>query len=421
MCRKPDCLGYSACCKRGVKCMLDFINEKSKCTGCGACVSICPASCISFAYDDEGFAYPKTDSGCLDCRKCYDVCPVLDYSRLTETDFKQFCVAARHMDHSVWEKSSSGGAFSAICKAYCNDGDVIFGAKFEDLKVVHDCVYSPDEIGPFRKSKYVQSDLRDSYSKASSLLNSGRKVLFSGTPCQIAGLRNFLGREYDNLLCIDLICHGVGSPGVFREYIEYLQTRYVSKMASFSFRHQRARMGRFVDHMAKSEFENGTRIEDGSDLYYTGFLQCLFSRPSCGKCAFANLTRVGDITLGDFYNRYEVVPEAKGVENLSTVIVNTEKGKEVFGLLGYYMRVYPILTEDVVRAQARLREPPTMSERREEFFDDLSLGVPIEQALRKHVAIGHPPGPIRSLWLCLPDSLRAGIKRRLRWIGKSQL
>jgi len=177
-------------------------------------------------------------------------------------------------------------------------------------------------------------------------------------------------------------------------------------------------MGRFADHIVTYEFENGTRIEDGSDLYCTGFLQCLFSRPSCGECAFANLGRMGDITLGDVHERYDVVPEAKGIENLSTIIVNTEKGREVFRLLGRCMQMYPVLTDNVVRAQPRLREPLTMSQKREEFFDDLSLGVPVEQALRKHVAMGDPPGLTRSVWLCLPDRLRAGIKRRLRWIRK---
>ena len=397
--------------------MLEFIQEKSKCTGCGACASICPTGSISFAYDDEGFAYPEADSTCIDCGKCYNVCPVLNYSASAKTRFKQFCVAARHVDHSVWEKSSSGGAFSAICKAYCNDGDVIFGAKFEDLKVVHDYVCSPDEIGGFMKSKYVQSDLRDNYHKTKRMLESNRRVLFSGTPCQIAGLRSFLERDYSNLLCIDLICHGVGSPGIFQEYVNYLEAKYGSKVTSFTFRNQKLKMWQFFDHIIRVDFENGTTIEDGADLYNTGFIQCLFLRPSCSECKFANLSRVGDITLGDFRNQYELLPELRGSGNLSTIIVNTEKGNEVFNLLGQYMNIYFVPMEDVINMSLQLREPSPMSENREEFFSDLLSGIPIEQALKNHVVV-NSPGLTRRIWLMIPGRVRARIKRQIKWIRK---
>jgi coenzyme F420-reducing hydrogenase beta subunit len=332
----------------------------------------------------------------------------------TEAGFETFCVAARHVDHAVWEKSSSGGAFSAICEAYCNNGDVIFGAKFEGLRVVHDYVCSVDEIAAFRKSKYVQSDPRSSYRVARDMLAGGRKVLFSGTPCQIAGLRSVLGKEYDNLLCVDLICHGVGSPKVFERYIEYLEVKYRSRMSSFTFRNKKQKMcGRFLEYIVGLEFEDGTRIELESDLYNRGFMQGLFSRPSCSECMFANMNRVGDITLGDLKGRYDVLPKAEGMENLSTVIVNTSKGREVFQLLDQYMYLYPVATEEVVRTQDRLRQPQSMSERREDFFEDLSLGVPIDKALRKHVVAA---GLMRSMWHWLPDRLRYDIKRRLRWI-----
>lgn len=404
------------CDEHGVEHMLKFIDDKSECTGCGACASICPTNCISFVHDEEGFAYPESDSRCIECGKCHDVCPIVGDNGHDVCNTDQFCVAARHIDHAVWEKSSSGGAFSAICEAYCNDGHVIFGAKFKGLEVVHDCVYSVDEIAAFRKSKYVQSNVGDSYRVAKNMLDNGCKVLFSGTPCQIAGLRNVLGKEYDNLLCIDLICHGVGSPKVFEKYTDYLEEKYKSKLVSFTFRNKRVKpWGRLVEYVVRLEFENGTKIELESDLYNNGYIQGLFSRPSCSRCRFANMNRVGDITIGDFRARYDVLPEAEGMENLSTVIVNTSKGKEVCQLLDQYMRVYPVATEDVIRWQERLRQPPSMSERRENFFDDLSAGMPIDKVLRKHVVV---PGLGRSMWRCLPDRLRAYIKRRLRWIGE---
>ncbi len=395
--------------------MLNFIVNKGECTGCGACVSICPVGCISFAYDDEGFAYPETDSRCINCGKCHDVCPVLGHEHDThiESDFRHFCVAGRHKNHSVWENSSSGGAFSALCKSYCDVGDGIFGAKFEGSKVVHDCVYSPDEIEGFLKSKYVQSDLGDSYHRAKDILESGRKVLFSGTPCQVAGLRGFLGREYDNLLCIDLICHGVGSPGVFQKYVEYLEARYVSKVVSFTFRNKKARMGRFLQYIIRIEFENGICIENESDPYNTAFIQCLFLRPSCGECVFANLNRVGDITIGDFKKQHELLPKVKGLENMSTIIVNTYKGKEVFEKLNEYMEIYPVEISDVVRTNNPLRQRSKMSDKRDEFFCDLALGVPIDRALAEYIAV---PSVVRRMWVLVPDRVRAVIKKGMRCI-----
>ncbi|MGI6519037.1 MAG: Coenzyme F420 hydrogenase/dehydrogenase, beta subunit C-terminal domain [Bacillota bacterium] len=393
--------------------MLKFIDDKSKCTGCGACVSICPTNCISFAHDEEGFAYPEADLRCIDCCKCYDVCPMAQGNLYDMSSSEQFCVAARHLDHAVWEKSSSGGAFAAICSTYCDIGDVIFGARFDDLRVVHDYVCSPYEIEPFMRSKYVQSDLGDSYYEARHMLENGRKVLFSGTPCQVAGLRNFLGQDHKNLLSVDLICHGVGSPGVFRRYIQELGIEFGSKVTSFSFRNQRLKMGHFIDHIIEVEFESGMTIEDGLDLYNTGFIQCLFLRPSCGACKFATLDRVGDITIGDFKKRYDVLPQARGLENLSTIIVNSNKGKEVFDLLGQHMHIYPVSIEDIASTNNPLRTVSRMSESRGKFFDDLAVGMPIRKALEKHIVTMAPGGFVRKVWLLLPDALRARIRRWL--------
>ena len=173
--------------------------------------------------------------------------------------------------------------------------------------------------------------------------------------------------------------------------------------------------GTVSEYVVRVEFENGTKVEDRSDLYNTAFLQALLLRPSCSKCVFANLDRVGDITIGDFKNRYEVLPEAKGLENLSTIIINTEKGKEVFKALGNYMEIYPIKLCDVVRTNNTLRQPSMTSERRDGFFCDLAMGVPIEIALATHVTV---PGLMRRTWMLIPDRMRAGVKRGIPWIRK---
>lgn len=395
--------------------MLYFTNKKGECTGCGACAAICPQNCISFEYDDEGFSYPVADNNCINCGKCYSICPLINKKSEDSSDFKQFCVAARHLDDNIWERSASGGAFSAICEAYCNEGDGIFGAKFEGLKVIHDCVYSPDDIECFRKSKYVQSDMKDSYGKIKDMLERDHNVLFFGTPCQVAGVRSFLGKEYENLLCVDLVCHGVGSPGIFKRYNEYLEKRYKSKVVSFTFRNKKVKMGRLLQYVIIIEFENGMRIEEDKNLYNTAFIQALFLRPSCEECKFANIDRGGDITIADFKRKHELLPKAKELDNFSTIIINTEKGKETFKKLQEFMKLYSVNIDDVVRENSPLRVASKPNMRKEDFFHDLRMGVPIEQALVKYITM---PSFLMKIWLRIPDRMKAGIKRRTKWIRK---
>lgn len=152
--------------------------------------------------------------------------------------FERFCVASRHVSDSVWERSSSGSAFAAICQSCCEDGDGILGGIFDGTSAVHDCVCSPGDIGAFLRSKCVQSDLRDSHNRASDMSGRGQKVPFSGTPCQVARPRRFLNRQYDSLLCIDLICHRVGNPEALNRYISCLETRYASKVEPSIFRNK---------------------------------------------------------------------------------------------------------------------------------------------------------------------------------------
>lgn len=395
--------------------MLYFTNKKSQCTGCGACLAVCPTKCINFVSDEEGFLYPEADSNCINCGKCESVCPVANRKETISKDFTKYCVAALHRDRNIWEKSSSGGAFSAICKAFCGDEGAIFGARFERLDVVHDYVYGADNIGDFRKSKYVQSEIRDNYIKVKDILENKEKVLFSGTPCQVAGLKNFLGKEYENLLCVDLICHGVGSPDVFKKYIKYLGEKHSSKVISYTFRNKKAKMGRLLEYVVRVEFENGLIIEDDSDSYNIAFLQALFLRPSCGECLFANRNRLGDITIGDFKKKYEILSKLKEFENFSTVIVNTKKGAKIFEKALESLKVFPVNIEDILKTNPPLSAPSKINAERESFFDDLNNGMPIDKALRKYIT---KPGLLTYIWIHLPDRFRSKIKRWLKWIKR---
>lgn len=195
------------------------ITDKRDCCGCNSCVQRCPKSCIRMREDDEGFLYPEVDeSVCIDCGLCEKVCPVIHQAR--ENRPIVVC-AAKNKSEEIRYQSSSGGVFTALANEIIREGGVVFGAGFdENWEVKHDCTETVEGLSAFRGSKYVQSRIGDSFKKAEQFLKIGRTVLFSGTPCQIAGLKRFLRKEYDNLLTVDFICHGVPSPGVWREYLK---------------------------------------------------------------------------------------------------------------------------------------------------------------------------------------------------------
>lgn len=395
--------------------MLYFIKEKFNCTGCGACKAVCPVDCIILNSDEEGFLYPVADSRCIDCGKCERVCPVND-NKCKREDFNQYSIVGRHKSDDVWQKSSSGGAFTAICEVYHKDGGAIFGARFSGTKVVHNYVKKLKEIEVFRKSKYVQSDMGDNYHEVKSFLESGNQVIFSGTPCQVAGVRNFLGRDYDNLFCIDLVCHGVGSPGVFSKYIEHLEMKYDSKVKNFTFRHKKVKKGRMLQHVIIIDFESGKRVENENDIFNTAFIQNLLIRPSCEVCKFANINRLGDLTIADFKKKHELLPEAKMLDNFSTIIINSKKGKEVADKLIEKMKIYPIDIKDIIKTNPPLRLLPKTkktNKNRELFFQDLLKGESIETILKRYIS--HPKIHMK-IWASLPDKLRGSIKRRFKWL-----
>lgn len=209
------------------------IEDKKECCGCSACVQRCPKQCIVMKEDEEGFLYPVVDKEvCIDCGLCEQVCPVL---RQREEREPLEVYAAFNKNEEVRMQSSSGGIFTALAEPIIKEGGVVFGARFnEDWEVVHDYVETVEGLSAFRGSKYVQSRIGCTFSQAEQFLKQGRKVLFSGTPCQIAGLKLFLRKEYENLLSVDFICHGVPSPGVWRQYLnEFIVYQGNKKKISF--------------------------------------------------------------------------------------------------------------------------------------------------------------------------------------------
>lgn len=307
--------------------MVKMICPEALCTGCSACVTSCRNACIHMVPDAEGFLRPSIDeSGCDDCGACRAVCPML---HLSEPDLaaEPNVYASWNNDADVRFRSASGGVFSALAEYVLGRGGVVFGAAFDENMVVrHIAIRRIDEIDALRGSKYVQSDIGDAYEQVCRFLKQGNLVLFSGTPCQVAGLYATLGGRRECLLTCDLVCKGVPSPGVFAKYVKAIEERYCAEMTSINFRHKR------LDWQIPSTvvyFDDGCeRVLTGlDDSYMHGFAHSLTLRPVCYQCPYKTITRKGDLTLGDFWGIGQVDPFAYDTKNgVSIILVNSHDG-----------------------------------------------------------------------------------------------
>lgn len=327
------------------------IRDKALCCGCGACSQICPKHCIVLSQDEEGFLYPSVnEETCVDCGLCEKVCPVIN--QRTVHNKPQQAYAAVNKTESIRMASSSGGVFRAIADVVMRDKGVVFGAKFDDnWSVIHDCTETSDGLAAFQGSKYVQSEIRDCYQRAKIFLDQGRKVLFSGTPCQIAGLNLFLRKSYSNLVTVDLICHGVPSPRVWDEYLEEEIARQCNRKNSVLPRpiHEKDVLVEGIVFRDKSEgwkkysfalalsttkgsgekIQFCSRMPLNKNIYLRGFLSNLYLRPSCYNCPAKSSKSGADITLADFWNVHRVVEDFDDNKGTSLIIVNSLKGKSL--------------------------------------------------------------------------------------------
>lgn len=331
--------------------MID-IADKSKCCGCEACRQKCPKDCISMVTDCEGFRYPTVDrKQCVDCGLCEKVCPEINVANTVAelpTTYAAYC-----KDEDVRRQSSSGGVFTVIARKCLEEGGVVFGARFDgQWAVVHDCTDTVAGLAAFRGSKYLQSKINDSYIKVEKFLKSGRKVLFSGTPCQVAGLKRFLGREYSNLVTVDFVCHGVPSPKVWDMYLKtVLRTKCAAAgknsesmslksmpFMGISFRDKRLGWKKFGIHLRMSPLAEGDKNTESTsstprsggefyepfihNSYMRAFLSDLSLRPSCFTCPAKGFTSGSDLTIGDFWGIENVDPEVDDDRGMSVVFVN---------------------------------------------------------------------------------------------------
>jgi Coenzyme F420-reducing hydrogenase, beta subunit len=349
------------------------IQKKRKCTGCGACSNVCPTAAITMRADSEGFSYPLIDDGkCIDCKKCKNVCPTRKENQaewsLASKKESYLCYIN---DEQARLASSSGGIFYALAMACIRSGGVVFGVKFDkEWKAVHAEALDAAEVARFQVSKYVQSDIGDTYKKAKAYLEEGKKVLFSGAPCQIAGLKKFLGRDYENLTTCDFICHGVPSPGVWQSYVKYREEQAGAKAMQVQFRDKTE--GWLNSFFFSFLFHNKEKYRKykTKDIYYKGFLNNLFVRPCCHKCSFKGFRRAADITIADAWGIQTYAPEFYDEKGVSVIISHTDRGADAYDAIQGAMTSRHIDVEKPIQYNANFHHSEMCSLHRKKFFAD---------------------------------------------------
>ena len=305
------------------------IDDKSMCTGCGACAEKCPKQCISMLPDELGFLYPLVDPNrCVGCGLCENACPVRHPAKHL-CECKEDAFAIRSKDSEIRRNSSSGGVFSLLGEKILEESGVVYGVSLSDtLQINHVRASTPSELIPLRGSKVIQSFAGDLYREIEEELQNGKTVYFSGTPCQIFGLLHYLGHRYENLITQDMICHGVCAPFLYEKYLEYLQDLHGSKISSIRFRDKETG---WRDYSVSVDYENGDRTvtPHGKDEFMRAYLRNYALRPSCYKCPFKGTNRVSDITLADFWGAEHVVPDLDDNQGLSFVICHTPAGERM--------------------------------------------------------------------------------------------
>lgn len=340
------------------------ICSTNKCTGCTACKWICEKNAITMVENNEGFYYPVVDrEKCIDCELCKRTCP-----SNTDTICKNEILeiyALKNKDMASRLKSRSGGLFPLLSDIILKNGGIVYGVGFDDeLNVIHKRVDNIKEIDNLRGSKYVDSRITNSFSLAKADLDSGRDVLFCGTPCQIAGLKAYLRKNYDNLITVDVICHGVPSQKIYREYIDYILKKHKT-ISDFNFRDKKMGWNTHIE----SYGIKGKRIY--SELYRNVFYSDLALKLSCYNCHYASLNRVSDITLGDFWGIEELYPKFNDNKGVSQILINTEKGKKIFSLCKenvYFIKISKNMYDYIVERQPCLRQPSALPKNRTEFW-----------------------------------------------------
>ena len=359
--------------------------DKESCTGCASCVNACPTGAIAFVSDDEGFLRPLISSNkCSKCGKCVKSCPQITPPEIPVA--RKGVFACWHKDGSTRSESSSGGAFTALAEEVLRRGGRVYGAAFNGFpKVAHVGIDKGSELKRLRGSKYLQSEIGKTFIDVKADILSGKKVLFSGTPCQVAGLYACLGERYgNNLITVDLVCHGVPSPKVFADYVKWVENNYGASVQDYKFRYKK--FGWYL-YSTKIALSNGKSILEHffKNPFSQGFLREYFLRPSCHHCLYAGLQRPADITLSDFWGyrgKRKDGLDKDDDKGVSMVMLNTAAGAQLFDSVKENLVVWERSVDDAIRGNHALRGPFQASPLRVQFWFDyrhLSFGEVVKK------------------------------------------
>ena len=353
------------------------IQDKLKCSGCGACYSVCSQKCISMIEDNEGFLYPKVDKDtCVNCALCDGTCP------LNEENNKKYGVVkseiVQNKDSEILRQSTSGGAFTPIAQYVLQRNGVVFGVEMDAASnfVKHIKIDNEESLNKFRNSKYVQSYVGNTFDDAKQELQKGRLVCFSGTPCQIQGLKNYLHKEYDNLVTVDVVCRGVPSPGVWKKYNEYLKRK--GELGSVRFRDKS--LGYQYSTMEVT-YKDGKIERNGieSDQWLRMFFSGMILRPSCPTCNFRSVERCSDFTIWDCFNVSDLTKDLDETKGATRMLIHTKRGQEIFDKVRD--RFY-VVDADVNTVAVGITEKPSLNKRKGEFIQDYNK-MSMEELLNK--------------------------------------
>ena len=344
---------------------MDKIIDKNLCTGCTSCMNICPKGAIDMIEDNDGFKYPVIDkSKCINCGLCKRTCPVLN---TTNNNSINKCYVGYAKDESIRFNSSSGGIFSVIANFILKNNGIVIGVSFDDNKLKHIAITENKDLSKLRGSKYLQSGLDNMFSYIKENIKD-RKILFVGTPCQVAGLKSFMKREYDNLICIDLFCHGVPSPKLFNKYITELE-KDNGKVLNYNFRDNSTGWDNYSNTWEyKDKKVSQLRIDND---YMKLFLSDIALRESCFNCNFKLGNKYSDITLGDFWGVKNYYPDMYNNSGVSAIIVNTDKGINIFNDISNNVKFKECLLEEILDGNPSLEKSGILSNKRKDFFKDM--------------------------------------------------
>lgn len=361
---------------------MDILPKKTDCSGCKACAQACPKNCIKMIEDEEGFWYPQIDrSSCISCNACVRACPILNRTEEgKETSLNAY--AAYHHSENIRRKSSSGGVFTALAEEIFRRGGTVYGAAMtEDChSVKHIAAHNMEELSKLQQSKYVQSDIAQTFREAKAELENGRWVLFSGTPCQIEGLKCFLGKEYERLYTQDIICHGVPSPKIWRKYLLLREQQAKDTAQSVSFRDK---IYGWREFSCKLVFRNGCSASATleTDLFLRAFLLNVSLRPSCSQCHFKKIHRISDITLADFWGVEKVIPSMDDNKGTSLVVVHSEKGRKLFQAVAQSLIIQKVDAWDALQYNQAMTHSALANDHRKDFFAHADC-MPFNQLVR---------------------------------------